>query len=302
MGLNDMNGRIEDSRTGRFLSPDMVVTDLGDTQSFNRYSYVRNNPLTYTDPSGWVALIYRPDSNANPVNIPPGNEVTITAGSGLRNNEVSGASDSLGGGLGGGPGGGSEDEQTVTVNGKKPGTPATSKSNTNNLPIVTVSTSRPQSNETAVCKAVKIAIGGLSGAAGGAVTGGVVAGPGGAGIGATIGFALGIAGALTPDGGFGGGIAGAIVSLAAHTASGTSLTGFATVATDTAAGAAGDDNLAAVVGIQGGGTAAAEAFRAAAGDAAAASAEGGVAGGAGAVTAALTNGLLSRIAKAAGCP
>jgi RHS repeat-associated protein len=52
MGLNDMNGRIEDATTGRFLSPDPLVTDPGSTQSFNRYSYVQNNPLTYTDPNG----------------------------------------------------------------------------------------------------------------------------------------------------------------------------------------------------------------------------------------------------------
>ncbi len=53
MGLNDMNGRIEDVVTGRFLSPDPVVPDATNTQDFNRYSYVRNNPLTFIDPSGF---------------------------------------------------------------------------------------------------------------------------------------------------------------------------------------------------------------------------------------------------------
>jgi len=54
MGLNHMNGRIEDSVTGRFLSPDPVGTTIDDTQSWNRYTYVLNNPLSFTDPSGFT--------------------------------------------------------------------------------------------------------------------------------------------------------------------------------------------------------------------------------------------------------
>jgi RHS repeat-associated protein len=53
MGLNHMNGRVQDSITGRFLSPDPSVPDRTDPQSYNRYSYVRNNPLTRIDPSGF---------------------------------------------------------------------------------------------------------------------------------------------------------------------------------------------------------------------------------------------------------
>ena len=48
-----MNGRIYDALLGRFLSADIVVQNPGDLQAFNRYSYVWNNPLTRTDPSGW---------------------------------------------------------------------------------------------------------------------------------------------------------------------------------------------------------------------------------------------------------
>jgi RHS repeat-associated protein len=55
MGLNHMNARIEDSITGRFLSPDPRGTIPGNTQSWNRYSYVNNNPLTFTDPTGFDA-------------------------------------------------------------------------------------------------------------------------------------------------------------------------------------------------------------------------------------------------------
>jgi hypothetical protein len=48
-----MNGRIYDPALGRVLSADPYVQSPGDSQSFNRYAYVRNSPLTYTDPSGY---------------------------------------------------------------------------------------------------------------------------------------------------------------------------------------------------------------------------------------------------------
>jgi hypothetical protein len=53
MGLNHMNGRVEDAITGRFLSPDPYVNAPGNTQGWNRYSYVNNNPLTFVDPTGF---------------------------------------------------------------------------------------------------------------------------------------------------------------------------------------------------------------------------------------------------------
>lgn len=53
MGLNHMNGRVQDAITGRFLSADPYVTQPGNTQNFNRYSYVYNNPLSFRDPSGF---------------------------------------------------------------------------------------------------------------------------------------------------------------------------------------------------------------------------------------------------------
>jgi RHS repeat-associated protein len=48
-----LNGRIYDPRIGRFLSPDLVVQNPNDLQAYNRYSYVSNNPLKFTDPSGY---------------------------------------------------------------------------------------------------------------------------------------------------------------------------------------------------------------------------------------------------------
>jgi len=55
-GLINMNGRMYDPAIGRVLSPDNYVQDATNTQCYNRYSYCMNNPLRFTDPSGWVAL------------------------------------------------------------------------------------------------------------------------------------------------------------------------------------------------------------------------------------------------------
>ncbi len=52
-GLINMNGRMYDPWVGRFLSPDPIV-QTGNSQNYNRYSYVLNNPLKYTDPSGYL--------------------------------------------------------------------------------------------------------------------------------------------------------------------------------------------------------------------------------------------------------
>jgi RHS repeat-associated protein len=53
MGLNHMNGRVEDAILGRMISPDPHITDPSNAQSYNRYSYVNNNPLTLIDPTGF---------------------------------------------------------------------------------------------------------------------------------------------------------------------------------------------------------------------------------------------------------
>ncbi len=52
VGIVHMNGRIYDPLLGRFLQSDNYVQDPTNTQSHNRYSYVWNNPLNATDPSG----------------------------------------------------------------------------------------------------------------------------------------------------------------------------------------------------------------------------------------------------------
>ena len=53
-GLINMNGRMYDPLVGRMLSPDIVIQNPEYSQSYNRYSYCFNNPLRFTDPSGYV--------------------------------------------------------------------------------------------------------------------------------------------------------------------------------------------------------------------------------------------------------
>tara|TARA_R110001599_G_scaffold249359_1_gene449214 strand:- start:461 stop:7405 length:6945 start_codon:yes stop_codon:yes gene_type:complete len=53
LGLIHMNGRVYDPILGRFISADPIIQSPTDLQSLNRYSYVRNNPLSLTDPSGF---------------------------------------------------------------------------------------------------------------------------------------------------------------------------------------------------------------------------------------------------------
>ena len=54
-GLYNYNARLYDPEIGRFISADPIVPDPFNPQSLNRYSYVLNNPLIYTDPSGYWA-------------------------------------------------------------------------------------------------------------------------------------------------------------------------------------------------------------------------------------------------------
>lgn len=55
-GLTHMNGRLYDPVLARFVSADPYVDNPFDLQSLNRYSYVNNNPLGFTDPSGYFKL------------------------------------------------------------------------------------------------------------------------------------------------------------------------------------------------------------------------------------------------------
>ena len=46
------NARYYDAALNRFIQPDSIIPDYYNPQYLNRYSYVRNNPLRFTDPTG----------------------------------------------------------------------------------------------------------------------------------------------------------------------------------------------------------------------------------------------------------
>jgi len=78
MGLNHMNGRVQDAVLGRFLSPDSHIPDPTNPQSYNRYSYALNNPLTRIDPSGFEDETVPADGGAfSPGPIDPGPMPTV---------------------------------------------------------------------------------------------------------------------------------------------------------------------------------------------------------------------------------
>jgi RHS repeat-associated protein len=52
IALYDYHARFYDPYVGRFIQADSIVPSPGNPQHFNRYSYVLNNPLAFTDPSG----------------------------------------------------------------------------------------------------------------------------------------------------------------------------------------------------------------------------------------------------------
>ena len=69
-----MNGRVFDYNLGRFLSVDPFVQFPTNSQSWNPYSYLMNNPLSGTDPSGYIQDVCGPDQPASkcPVTGGPG--------------------------------------------------------------------------------------------------------------------------------------------------------------------------------------------------------------------------------------
>lgn len=53
-GLDNFEKRYFGSSLGHFMTPDPPLMDqhIADPQSWNLYSYVRNNPLSFVDPDG----------------------------------------------------------------------------------------------------------------------------------------------------------------------------------------------------------------------------------------------------------
>ena len=57
VALIHMNGRAYDYQLGRFLSVDPIIQFPTNSQSLNPYSYILNNPLAGTDPTGYASSI-----------------------------------------------------------------------------------------------------------------------------------------------------------------------------------------------------------------------------------------------------
>jgi RHS repeat-associated protein len=56
VGLVHMNGRVYDPLLARFGTPDPITESPFSTQGWNRYSYVGNSPVNFTDPSGYCFM------------------------------------------------------------------------------------------------------------------------------------------------------------------------------------------------------------------------------------------------------
>ena len=127
-GLINMNGRCYDPLLGRVLSPDPELQDPSNIQNYNRYSYCLNNPLKYTDPSGYY--IYGKTYQVDPVysiphfsdlDLPGGCRYDIAEYLDERQNRVEmeqmelNSRFGLVGGLGGGGGGGGFDNYLPSI-------------------------------------------------------------------------------------------------------------------------------------------------------------------------------------------
>ncbi|MRS04609.1 RHS repeat-associated core domain-containing protein, partial [bacterium] len=56
LGLYYYVARWYDPALGRFIQADSIVPGAGNPQAWDRYAYVQNNPILYTDPSGYYAV------------------------------------------------------------------------------------------------------------------------------------------------------------------------------------------------------------------------------------------------------
>ena len=78
-GLDFAQARSYQGRTGRCSTVDPISGRLPDPQAWNRYAYARNNPLSFTDPTGLIPQ----NCSSEPATTEGGRiSVTITCGRG----------------------------------------------------------------------------------------------------------------------------------------------------------------------------------------------------------------------------
>jgi hypothetical protein len=80
-----MGGRLYDPRAGRFTSPDPIIERTRVPDDFNRYTYVGNNPLGRTDPTGLCdtyCVLWPPFDSESPSEPAPGWPIIPGSGSG----------------------------------------------------------------------------------------------------------------------------------------------------------------------------------------------------------------------------
>lgn len=90
-GAVDMNLRHYDPTSRRFLSPDPVIAGVYDTQAWNRYAYVRNNPLRWIDPTGAYGQSSNGGMQFNATYAPPPGGVVAVLAAAISSAVASGA-------------------------------------------------------------------------------------------------------------------------------------------------------------------------------------------------------------------
>ncbi|QHN03181.1 RHS repeat-associated core domain-containing protein [Granulicella sp. WH15] len=89
-GLDNFGARYMASSMGRFMSPDpsgLLYADMRNPQSLNLYSYVLNNPLIYTDPTGKTCQTNSSDGTVYDDNDGKGCDVVDKADAAYQNNK-----------------------------------------------------------------------------------------------------------------------------------------------------------------------------------------------------------------------